>query len=131
MASRPRKEQVLTRLGEEEIEQQALDYLQALSAGSRAAWAERRAQLQSQHDEVSAEAEIIIVDLNEHRSQIAETDLAVYDAHRLRRRVVVAAAVGGVCGSCRLALPTTILNRARRGVVAVNCPACDCIVYIR
>lgn len=125
------EEQLLTRLGEEEGEQQALDYLTALSQGSRAAWDQRRAQLQSQHDDVSAEADVIILDLNQHRAQIAKSDLAVYDAHRQRRQVVVAAAVGGVCGSCRLALPTTILNRARRGVVAVNCPACDCIVYIR
>lgn len=122
---------LLARLDEEEHEKDATDYLSALDERSRAAWDERRSGLQSQQQEVNAEAEVIIADVEEIRSHIDDSDLAVYDSHRQRQRVAVAAAVGGVCGSCRLGLPTTILNRARRGVDAVNCPACDCIVYIR
>lgn len=122
---------LLARIDEEEHEKDATDFLRALTDGSRAAWEERRAGLQSEQEEVSAQADVIIADVEEARLHLAAGDLAVYDSHRKLRQVAVAAAVGGVCGSCRLGLPTTILNRARRAAEAVNCPACDCIVYIR
>ena len=125
------EDRLLARIDEEEHETEAAEYLAKLDSGSRAAWDAHRSQLQTQHDGASAEAAIIIADVDEHRAQLDAADLVVYDAQRQRRRVAVAAAIGGVCGSCHLALPTTILNRARRGAVAVNCSACECIVYIR
>jgi hypothetical protein len=127
---RVHEEQLLGRIDEEEQEQAALDYLVALGDHSRLAWDEHRAGLQSQHDQIDAEAARIRASVDESRAKLGPADLAVYDAQRLLQQVAVAAAVGGVCGACRLSLPTTILNRARRGTDVVNCPACDCIVYV-
>lgn len=125
------EDRLLGLIDEEEHEQEAATYLQALNEKSEAAWAERHAGLKAQQSEITAEADVIRADVDDLRSRITKRDLSVYDAHRLRQQVAVAAAVGGVCGACRLGLPTTILNRARRGAEPVNCPACDCIVYIR
>ena len=128
---RVHEERLLTRIDEEEQEQAALDYLVDLGEKSRLAWDEHRAGLQSRHDEIDDEAARIRAEVEESRAKLGPADLAVYDAQRRLQQVAVAPAVGGVCGACRLSLPTTILNRARRGADAVNCPACDCIVYVR
>ena len=125
------EERLLARIDEEEHEQAALDYLIALSEKSRLVWEERRAGLQAQHDEIDAEAARVRADVDALRARLGAADLAVYDSQRALQHVAVAASIGGVCGSCRLSLPTTILNRARRGADAVKCPACHCIVYIR
>ena len=128
---RAQEERLLARIDEEEQEQAALEYLVGLGEKSRLAWDEHRAGLQSRHDEIDGEAAGIRAEVEELRAKLGAADLAVYDAQRLLQQVAVATVVGGVCGACRLSLPTTILNRARRGAAAVNCPACDCIVYVR
>ena len=125
------EERLLSSIDEEEQEQAALDHLVALSEKSLSAWEAHRAQLQTQHDEIDAEAAQVRADVDALRARLGAADLAVYDSHRALQHVAVATSVGGVCGSCRLSLPTTILNRARRGAEVVNCPACHCIVYVR
>ena len=125
------EDRLLARIDEEEHETAAAAYLAALNKGSKAAWNKHRSKLQTAHDEVSAEVTILCGERDEQRAQVADRDLAIYDSQRQRQRVAVAAAVGGVCGSCHLALPSILLNRARRAEAVVNCPACDCIVYIR
>ncbi len=125
------EEQLLARLETEEAERNAHEYLGTLQEGSREAWDRIRSDLQQQHDQIEAEAATIRADVEEQRSHMGGDDLGVYDAQRQLKRVAVAASVGGVCGACRLALPTTVLTRARRGTQAVPCPACECIVFLR
>jgi predicted nucleic acid-binding Zn-ribbon protein len=125
------EDQLLARLDEEEHETEALDYLNKLRDGSNAGWHEHSSRLQAEHQEIESEVKIILANVDEHRSHLGNEELSVYDSHRQRQSVAVAAAVGGVCGACRLSLPTTILNRARRATEPVPCPSCDCIVYLR
>ncbi|PZC44579.1 MAG: putative nucleic acid-binding protein, contains Zn-ribbon domain [Chloroflexi bacterium] len=125
------EDRLLARIDEEEHEQEASAYLKTLKKKSEAAWAKRHTALQAQRDTAQAEATLIGADVAELRGELAQAELSVYDTHRERQQIAIAASTGGICGACRLALPTTIINRARRGAVVVNCPACDCIVYIR
>ena len=83
------EDRLLARLDEEEHEQEAAAYLSALDEGSRAVWDQRRSGLQSQQQEVNAEAEVIIADVEELRSHLDDGDLAVYDSHRQRQQVAL------------------------------------------
>ena len=93
-------------------------------------WNERQSQLeverstvQEQVDELSRQVEIL-------RDQMSSEDLDVYDQYRRRRPRVVATVASGVCAECRIALPTIVVSRARRGVRAVDCPACGCLLRV-
>lgn len=125
------EEVVLARIEQEELAQEAAAYLAALTKKSAKTWSERQADLSERRTGVADQAALVEGEVTEQRDLMAQTDLAVYDDHRSRRPLAVSAVEGGVCGSCRLALPTTILTRARRGAEAVLCPACSCIVYLQ
>lgn len=125
------EEVVLARIEQEELAQEATTYLSALTKKSAKAWSERQTDLSERRVGVADQAALVEGEVKEQRDLMAQADLAVYDDHRSRRPLAVSAVEGGVCGSCRLALPTTILTRARRGVEAVLCPACSCIVYLQ
>lgn len=125
------EEALLEAMAPEEQAQAATAYVTQLLEGSVAAWETRRAELQSRHDAVSTAAAAVQAEVDDQRALIEAEELAVYDEHRTRWPVVIAKSVSGVCGSCRLALPTTVLTRARRGTEVIYCPACGCIVYLR
>ncbi len=125
------EETLLGAMAPEEDAQAAADHLASLLEGAVEAWESRRAELQVRYDDISAEAAIVQSEVDDHRSHVDAADLAVYDEHRTRWPVVVAQSVSGVCGSCRLALPTTVLTRARRGTEVIHCPAGEGIVYLR
>lgn len=125
------EETLLEAMAPEEQAQGATAYLTQLLDGSVSAWETRRAALQLRHDAVSSEAAVVQAEVDEQRALIEAEELAVYDEQRTRWPVVIAKSVSGVCGSCRLALPTTVLTRARRGTEVIYCPACSCIVYLR
>ncbi|MYF81380.1 MAG: hypothetical protein F4177_06400 [Chloroflexi bacterium] len=108
----------------------ASDWLHALRAAAIEIWNERQSQLQversavqEQVDELSRQVEIL-------RDQMVRDDLDVYDQYRRRRPRVVATVAGGVCAECRIALPTIVVSRARRGVRAVECPSCGCLLRV-
>ena len=125
------EEVVLARIEQEELAQEAAAYLAALTEKSEVAWSERQAALGKRWIGVADQAALVEGEVAQQRELMAEADLVVYDDHRSRRPLAVSAVEGGVCGSCRLALPTTILTRARRGAEVVLCPACSCIVYLQ
>ena len=90
----------------------------------------RQAEIQERRQTVSDEAAVVQRELDQQRAEMDSEDLAIYDHQRGLHPVAVAAVEGGVCGACRLSLPTTVLIRARRGTAAVHCPSCSCIVYV-
>ncbi len=83
----------------------------------------KRAEAQERVDEFSRQIEIL-------RDRLSQEDLATYDQYRRRRPQVVATVAGGVCGGCRLTLPTIVVTRARRGTRTVECPSCGCLLRV-
>jgi predicted nucleic acid-binding Zn-ribbon protein len=72
--------------------------------------------------------------LAEEREAIAEeisgNDLATYEGLRAQRRgQAVALLENGVCQGCRVALPTSLAQRVRRGTDLVQCGSCQRILY--
>ena len=57
--------------------------------------------------------------------------LRLYEAIRQRRQGrAVVRIERGMCGGCRIALPTTVLQRARSGFNVVQCTSCERILYM-
>lgn len=61
---------------------------------------------------------------------ISSKDLAIYDGLRVQRRgQAVALLENGICQGCRVALPTSLVQRVRRGTELVQCGSCQRILY--
>ena len=114
----------------EDAQRQSLDYLSTLMSGTAETWSAAQTELQSKRDGLASDASTLQEEVDGWRNEISAGDLAIYDEQHLKRPIVIANVVGGVCGSCRLALPTTLLTRARRGTEPVFCPTCSCIIHV-
>ena len=125
-----KEEALLALLEGEDAARAAADYLKQLRGGALEVWEEKQVVLRTQREEVLGRAQNIEAEVNAHRSELKAHDLAVYDDHRSRNPRAIARVEGGICGSCRLTLPTTVLTRARRGSEIIHCPACFCIIYL-
>ncbi|MCX6022278.1 MAG: C4-type zinc ribbon domain-containing protein [Chloroflexi bacterium] len=77
----------------------------------------------------------LIAALEARRSVVAARlrgdDQAVYNtlAIRLSGRPV-ARVERGICQECRIALPTVVIQRARRGEELANCSSCQRILFV-
>ena len=124
------EDELLAAQGKEEAEIEASGYLDTLREKSLESWGARQKELLSDRTTIATTADGLQAEVDEQRGHLRKGDLAIYDDHRLRRPQVLAPTAGGVCGSCRLSLPTTIVTRARRAIEPVPCPACGCLVYV-
>ncbi len=109
---------------------EAATWLHKLRASALESWNARQSELvvqrnaaQEQVDELSRQVEVL-------RELLLREDLDVYDQYRRRRPRVVSTVAGGVCAECRITLPTIVVSRARRGVRAVECPSCGCLLRV-
>ncbi|HJN91684.1 MAG TPA: hypothetical protein QGF05_03020 [Dehalococcoidia bacterium] len=114
----------------EDVQSAALDYLKALKAASTAAWADAQSDLKIERASLKGGLTEAQSEIDSWREELSASDLEIYDSHRLKRPLAVAAVVGGVCGACRVGLPTTLLTRARRAQEPVLCPTCYCIAFV-
>ena len=124
------EESILAFIEGEEFAREAQQFLVRLQEQGSAVWSARQTEIQERRQTVSDEAAVVQRELDQQRTEMDSEDLAIYDHQRRLHPVAVAAVEGGVCGACRLSLPTTVLIRARRGTAAVHCPSCSCIVYV-
>lgn len=61
---------------------------------------------------------------------VSEQDLIVYeDLRRLKGGQAVALLDSGICQGCRVALPTSLVQKVRRGQDLVSCGSCQRILY--
>ena len=106
-------------------------WLRDLRTQSLEIWSARQAELIGQRDAAQTQVDDLTTQIDARRARISETDLRIYDQYRRRRPRVVAGVAGGVCEECRLALPTMVITRARRGGDApIECPSCGCLVRV-
>lgn len=105
-------------------------WLRQLRERSLEIWNARQSELAAQRDTAQQRMDALTAQVEEHRRQLREADLEVYDEYRSRRPRVVAAVAGGVCEECRLALPTMVITRARRSIEPIECPSCGCLVRV-
>jgi predicted nucleic acid-binding Zn-ribbon protein len=96
----------------------------------REQWEEDRAVLLEEGEQLRARLTV----LEAQREEIAQTtsarDLAAYEVLREQKGgQAVVLLENGVCQGCRVALPTSVAQRVRRGTEVVYCGSCQRILY--
>jgi hypothetical protein len=86
--------------------------------------------LHQREQELLAQRERLQQQRQARAGRVAPTLLALYERLRpLKRGQAVARIERGVCGGCRITLPTTVQQRARAGGQVLRCPSCERILY--
>jgi predicted nucleic acid-binding Zn-ribbon protein len=96
-----------------------------------AAWDADQAQIVREIAEIEARLEVLRGRREAARWPIEQPTLALYDRlRRMRAGRAVARVQGGACLGCRIALPSTVFQRARSGMNVVQCTSCERILYV-
>jgi predicted nucleic acid-binding Zn-ribbon protein len=100
-----------------------LAHVRKLHEAAQADLGEEAQELRQRLDSLADEREAIV-------KEISGADLATYEGLRAQRRgQAVALLENGVCQGCRVALPTSLAQRVRRGTDLVQCGSCQRILY--
>lgn len=126
----PMKDAALAAQHAAEAAAEAESWLRQLRVKAASQWDERQADLAGRRDEAERLLAELTAQVGAQRARLAAEDLATYDDYRLRGPRVVAPVAGGVCGECRLSLPTMVITRARRADRPIECPSCGCLVRV-
>lgn len=109
----------------------ALTEAQTAYADLHARWEEDQGRLRAERDEL--EPEIARLG-SERESAAADLDpraLSLYGLLRERRGGVAVAKVDrGMCGGCRISLPSATLTKAKTGTELVQCVSCERILLV-
>lgn len=94
-------------------------------------WEAERAHLETQRDELTAQAAAIEARRNAVAARIRRDDIQTYNllAARLAGRPV-AKVLRGACQECHISLPMVVVQRARRGEELATCSSCQRILYV-
>jgi predicted nucleic acid-binding Zn-ribbon protein len=93
-------------------------------------WEEARGDLLQEGEQLRARVTALEAEREEIAQVVSGRDLASYEA--LRRQKGGQAVVlleNGICQGCRVALPTSVVQRVRRGSEVVYCGSCQRILY--
>ncbi len=91
---------------------------------------ELREVLRKDVEELGSRLASLEAERAEMATRIPEKDLAAYAALRRQKGgQAVALLENGVCQGCRVALPTSVVQRVRRGDEIVYCGSCQRILY--
>jgi predicted nucleic acid-binding Zn-ribbon protein len=88
------------------------------------------AGLLEEKDKLLSQAKVLQVKRQRSITELPWADLQAYE--RLRRSkggVAIAAVRGGLCTSCHVAVPATVMRQARAGDQLTTCPTCGRILY--
>ncbi len=99
---------------------------------------ELEAQWTAQHEELLRQQQAVrseLVTLEQQRvGQLPRVDapsMSLYSSLRKTRQGrAVARVQQGMCQGCRIALPMTVLQKARPGIELVQCPSCERILFV-
>lgn len=94
-------------------------------------WQAEQALLSQEQTEFSTALAILEKKRTELASRLDTASLELYEAIRQKRQGrAVAKLERGVCQGCRIALPTSELQRARMGQELVQCGSCERVLYV-
>jgi hypothetical protein len=127
-----RKEDALLELMLQGDEQEsALKEKESLLARREEEWRTEEAALQSQRESLEAELASLEERRREQAARINGSALQLYQELRSRRQGrAVARVERGLCGGCRITLPTSLIQQARSGNSLVQCMSCERILYV-
>jgi predicted nucleic acid-binding Zn-ribbon protein len=124
------EDEALLVMGEVEEQEYALKTAQQRLTSAEQEWEALREVLRKDAEELGSRLTSLEAERAEIAKRIPEKDLAAYTALRRQRGgKAVALLENGICQGCRVALPTSMAQRVRRGDEIVYCGSCQRILY--
>ena len=117
-------------MGEVEAQEQKLKAADERLALGSEHWQEVRRALLQEGEQLRSDLALLEARREETAQTVAAGDLATYESLRQQKggRAVVLLE-NGICQGCRVALPTGVAQRVRRGNEVVYCGSCQRILY--
>ncbi len=104
---------------------------EALLARREEEWQAEHASLLAQKESLEGELAVLQERRAQQAGRINGSALRLYQELRGRRQgKAVARVERGLCGGCRISLPTSLLQQARSGDALVQCTSCERILYV-
>ena len=92
---------------------------------------QQRVDLSGERAQLESEIEALEARRRGMASQIRPDDLRLYDRMRIARQgQAVSRVERGVCGGCRISLPSRVVQQARTSQRPVQCPSCSRILFV-
>lgn len=113
-----------------ESAQEEDDEVDAVVESLEAQWAEKKAKLADEQDQLARQLNELIAAREQQASRIGQKMLAAYEETRQKRGGVgVAVVLGGLCQSCGVRVSSNKVSAAQSGTV-VRCGSCDRILVV-
>ncbi len=124
------EDEALLSMGEVEEQEDALRTAQEHLTSAEQEWEELREVLRKDVEELGSRLTFLEAERAEISKRIPERNLTAYTVLRRQRGgQAVALLENGICQGCRVALPTSVVQRVRRGDEIVYCGSCQRILY--
>jgi len=126
------EDDTLVLMGEVEAQEEKLQAAQKLLSRTEQRWRMAQSELVKDAEELRSRLATLEAEREETARGISEGNLAVYESLRRQKGgQAVALLEDGVCQGCRVALPTSLAQRVRRGSELVHCGSCQRVLYSR
>ena len=113
-----------------EEQEESLKTAQERMSSTEQEWEALRGELRKDDEELRSRLVVLDAERAEITKRIPEKSLVAYTSLRRQRSgQAVALLENGICQGCRVALPTSVVQRVRRGDEAVYCGSCQRILY--
>lgn len=126
------EDDTLVLMGEVEAQEEKLQAAQQLLSRTEQRWRMAQSELANDAEELRSRLATLGAERKETARGISEANLAVYESLRRQKGgQAVALLEDGICQGCRVALPTSLAQRVRRGSELVHCVSCQRVLYSR
>jgi predicted nucleic acid-binding Zn-ribbon protein len=126
------EDDTLVLMGEVEAQEETLQAAQKLLSRTEQRWRMDQSELVNDAEELRSRLVTLEAERKETARGIAEDNLAAYESLRRQKGgQAVALLEDGICQGCRVALPTSLAQRVRRGSELVHCVSCQRVLYSR
>jgi predicted nucleic acid-binding Zn-ribbon protein len=126
------EDDMLVLMGEVEAQEEKLQAAQGLLSRTEQRWRTAQSELVKDAEELRSRLATLEAERKETARGVSEGNLAVYESLRRQKGgQAVALLDDGVCQGCRVAVPTSLVQRVRRGSELVHCGSCQRVLYSR
>ena len=126
------EDDTLVLMGEVEAQEEKLQAAQELLSRTEQRWRMAQSEFVKDAEELRSRLATLEAERKETARGVSEGNLAVYESLRRQKGgQAVALLEDGVCQGCRVALPTSLVQRVRRGSELVHCGSCQRVLYSR
>jgi predicted nucleic acid-binding Zn-ribbon protein len=124
------EEEALSLMARVEEHESALESAERRLADEQQRWDQLQLELGGEAQELRSELETLEAQRDRRAASLPQSDLSLYQSLRRQKSgEAVALLEKGICQGCRVALPTSMVQKVRRGDELVRCSSCQRILY--